>query len=65
MSTRSEVQRLRQWKREALIVLRDWLAVWDAAGRPGELGESLAKATAAEVRRLRAENERLKDWRQR
>lgn len=44
----SELDRLRAWKREALAVLAEWEKVWEAAGRPGVLGES--KATA--VRRL-------------
>ena len=45
---RDEMQRLQQWKREATLVLDEWEAVWDAAGRPGRPGESKAVA----VRRL-------------
>lgn len=37
-----ELERLRAWKAEALIVLAEWEKVWEAAGRPGRLGESKA-----------------------
>ena len=42
-----------RWKAEALEVLAEWDECWDAAGRPGQLGESKAVA----VRRL------LEHWR--
>lgn len=44
--TTTELQRLRQWKAEATEVLTAWEQVWEAAGRPGRLGESKAKAVA-------------------
>lgn len=42
----AELERLRAWKTEALQVLGEWEQVWEAAGRPGRLGESKAKAVA-------------------
>jgi hypothetical protein len=39
----TEVERLREWKAEAMTVLGDWEAVWEAAGRPGQLGGSKAQ----------------------
>lgn len=44
--TRDELDRLRAWKAEALAVLGEWEFVWEAAGRPGALGESKARAVA-------------------
>lgn len=41
---RNQSARLRQWKREAITVLTAWEAVWEAAGRPGRLGQSKAEA---------------------
>ena len=49
-----EVERLRRWKAEAMTVLADWEAVYEAAGKPGPLGVSKARAVLAEVERLRA-----------
>jgi hypothetical protein len=43
----AEVEALRSWKREAMEVLAEWEAVWEAMGRPGALGSS----KAASVRR--------------
>ena len=34
------------WKAEAMEVLGEWEQVWEAAGQPGRLGESKAKAVA-------------------
>ena len=50
-----EIDRLRQWKSEASEVLTEWEKVWQASGEPGQLGESKAQATGAEVDRLRAQ----------
>ena len=51
-----EIERLRRWKDEAMIVLSDWDVVWDeAAGRPGPIGGSKATSVAREIERLRAE----------
>jgi len=49
-----EIQRLKRWKAEALQVLNQWDEAWQAAGCPGQLGESIPMATAAEISRLRA-----------
>jgi hypothetical protein len=51
---RTEIDRLRRWKAEAMAVLGDWEKVYEALGRPGQLGESKAKASEAEVLRLLA-----------
>ena len=42
--TLSEIERLRAWKAEATEVLATWENVWEAVGRPGELGASKAQA---------------------
>lgn len=44
-----EIDRLRRWKAEALIVLDEWEATWRTAGSPGRLGESKANAIARVV----------------
>lgn len=44
-SVSDEVARLHQWKREAMAVLGEWERCWEAAGEPGRLGDSKAKAT--------------------
>ena len=49
-----EIQRLKRWKAEALHVLSQWDEAWQAAGCPGQLGESIPLATTAEIERLRA-----------
>lgn len=46
-----EIDRLRRWKAEATQVIDEWDRVWDAAGRPGPLGETKAET----VRRLLVE----------
>lgn len=46
-----EIDQLRRWKSEAIIVLNEWEDVWQRAGRPGPLGESKAAA----VRRMIAD----------
>jgi hypothetical protein len=51
----AEIERLRRWKAEAIGVLEGWNTVWEAAGRPGRLGDSQFIAVAAEFERLRAE----------
>lgn len=40
----AEVARLRRWKAEALQVMDEWEEVWEAAGCPGDLGQSKAAA---------------------
>lgn len=44
-----ENERLRRWKAEATAVITAWDEVWEAAGRPGRLGESKAAAVLALV----------------
>jgi hypothetical protein len=51
----AELQDLVRWKDEALAVLSQWEKVWQAAGRPGPLGRSMAENTAAEIARLKSE----------
>ena len=48
-----ELERLRAWKREAMIVLAEWESVWEAAGRPGALGASKASAVRRVVQAAR------------
>lgn len=50
-----ELERLTAWKAEATQVLNEWTEVWEAAGRPGEWGSSMAAATRVEVERLRGQ----------
>lgn len=50
-------QDLLRWKDEALTVLGQWEKVWQAAGRPGPLGRSMAENTAAEIARLKSDLE--------
>jgi hypothetical protein len=49
----AEVERLRQWKESAMSVLAEWDQAWEAAGKPGEIGSSIALATKDEIERLR------------
>jgi len=44
------VEHLIRWKAEAMMVLDEWERVWEAAGRPGALGESKARAMLRWVR---------------
>jgi hypothetical protein len=41
-----ELERLRRWQDEAIQVDDEWQQVWEAAGRPGLLGQSKALAVA-------------------
>lgn len=40
----------------------EWTAAWVAAGRPGELGESIAAATTAEIARLKRTLDDRNEW---
>lgn len=42
-----ELQRLRAWKGEAMLLLQKWRQVWLLLGRPGALGEDIADASYA------------------
>lgn len=55
MRVGAELAQLRRWKAEAIDVIAQWETAWEAAGRPGRLGESKAAATAREIKRLRFE----------
>lgn len=48
----TELDTLRRWKAEAMVVLAEWDRVYVALGNPGELGGSKAIAALIEVRRL-------------
>lgn len=39
------IDRLAGWKESAMSVLAEWDRAWEAAGRPGHLGQSRAEAT--------------------
>ena len=58
---RAETADLRGWKDSAMAVLADWDRVFDALGQPGPLGRSKAANALAELDRLSAENERLRE----
>lgn len=60
VSQRAEIERLRQWKREATTVIEEWEAVWEAAGKPGLLGQPKPNGLLAELGRLEDEIERLR-----
>ena len=53
-----ELERLRAWKAEALLVLGQWEAVWETAGRPGPLGFSKPAAVQALIADLMEQH----DW---
>jgi hypothetical protein len=38
-----EIDLLRRWKAEAMLIMAEWDEVWEAAGRPGPLGKSKAR----------------------
>jgi hypothetical protein len=50
VAQRSELERLRQWKAEAITVLDEWETVWIDAGKPGRLGQSKAVAVSELLR---------------
>lgn len=57
----AEAADLRAWKASAMSVLAAWDRVFTALGEPGPFGGSKAANALAEVERLRAENERLRE----
>lgn len=61
MSDEDELRQLREWKAEAIEVLTDWEAVWEALGSPGRLGASKANATLIECMNLRGRIRQLED----
>lgn len=48
----AEVERLMDWKRDAMRVLAGWERVWDALGKPGPLGATKSDNALAAVQRL-------------
>lgn len=48
----AEVERLTDWKRDAMRVLAGWERVWDALGKPGPLGATKSDSALAAVQRL-------------
>jgi chromosome segregation ATPase len=55
-----ECDGLRRWKSEAIAVLTELDASWEAAGRPGRLGQSKARSLGAEVTRSQRECDELR-----
>ena len=56
---RAEVERLTRWKAEAMAVIDQWEAAWEAAGSPGELGDTKSGAMRAAILAERALADRL------
>jgi hypothetical protein len=50
------LSRLLRWKAEAMEVMAGWHKVFEALGRPGQLGDSVYEASLAEVQRLVGSN---------
>ena len=50
-----ELEHLTRWKQEAIEVIIEWEKVYDALGKPGQLGKSKAAASVAEVTALRSQ----------
>ena len=48
-----EIEQLRRWKSEAIAVIDQWEAAWEAAGSPGQLGDTKSGAMRDEIGRLR------------
>lgn len=55
-----EIERLRRWKAGAITVIKDWEAVWEAAGFPGVLGQTKSLGLLGELSRLDDEIKRLR-----
>lgn len=52
MSLEQEVIKLRDWKAQALQVLKGWDKVYDYLGRPGELGQHYSEAVLDELKKM-------------
>lgn len=50
-----EIERLRDWKTEAMLVLGQWDRVHEALGAPGPLGSRKSESSLLAVVRLRAD----------
>lgn len=57
----AENERLRECQQEHVAILLEWHGIWQLLGGPGALGSSKVAETRAEVERLRAENEALRE----
>lgn len=57
----AEVERLMDWKRDAMCVLAGWERVWDALGQPGPLGAMKSDNALAAVQRLTVAGNQLAD----
>jgi hypothetical protein len=62
MNGADKIERLEQWKADAITILDGWDDVWEAAGKPGPWGASKHESTRDYVAALRAEHEELKQW---
>jgi hypothetical protein len=56
---RHTIERLLQWRAEAIHVLNEWEDTWADIGRPGPLGHTKAAGVLAEFRRITDDNTRL------
>lgn len=57
----TEVERLMDWKRDAMRVLNGWDRVWEALGEPGPLGQMKSDNALAAVQRLTMLGNQLAD----
>jgi hypothetical protein len=49
-----EIERLRRWKAEAILVLNDWDSVWLSLDIHGQLGEKRSETVINYINELRA-----------
>lgn len=56
-----EIERLRRWKTEATVALEEVQSEWEAAGKPGVLGQSHVRGMATQIEMLRNESTYWKD----
>lgn len=57
-----ELDQLRRWKEEAMLVLAEWERVWEAAGRAGPLGGSKAENVRRKIELDRAVLDAVYEW---
>lgn len=55
-----EVERLRDWKEQAILVISRWDDMWELVGRPGPLGASRPANVRALIERLQEQKELLR-----
>jgi predicted nuclease with TOPRIM domain len=51
-----ELEKLLKWKKEATAVMEEVQAEWEAAGKPGVMGQSHARNMATQIEMLRDES---------